>query len=474
MRERIDWQAGRKGREQQEKVRPYKVETKKERSRRTNREGMGGGKGEDVDGQATHNKSNCTTETEDNAMHMKRKDVCGSAVPGSIEHEVNPVRAALLAKDQEFFKSPRNIVRGMYTGDGLCLRVKRGSDFGTFVEYQLIKNNEEVLHFYLDMHYPYSNDEHNTSAGFKGVRRMTQVLLSHGAFMWSGHGYTDREGVYVEAEEYAIEHMYHHISHTSCAQVVRGEWASCNGNPECGQKMWQLNIAQFLEDEESLQGEQLRASFTLIRYNTGEERMSIELGEESPSWVIRTGELGSAGSLHKAKLARSGNIFARHGGKAQLKIDKIEMKKGYVSKVFQGSEAKCGSLVWVEKEEGAEERRGPLSCIIQLLHLSEGFNLRFLTEVCRDQTGAGQGSFMAEMYQVLSGANYPCDAFLGNNGEGERLLCEAEWVHGLPDLANYTNSFLSQLDLLLEGCEDESIRKFVMSEFVMKLSLIHI
>ena len=47
MRGRIDWQAGRKGREQQEKVRPYKVETKKERSRRTNSEGMGGGKGED-------------------------------------------------------------------------------------------------------------------------------------------------------------------------------------------------------------------------------------------------------------------------------------------------------------------------------------------------------------------------------------------------------------------------------------------
>ena len=417
--------------------------------------------------QETYGKTDGTTEAKYKGMYNKRRGFGGGAVPGSSGVEMNAVRAALLAKDQEFFKSPRNIVRGVYSGDGLCLRVKRGSDFGTFVEYQLLKGNQEVLHFYLDMHYPYSNNESNTSSGFKGVRRMTQVLLSCGAFMWSGHGYTDREGDYVEAEEYAIEHKYHHVSHTSCVQVVRGEWVSCNGNPDCGQKMWQLNIAQFSEDEESLQGEQLRASFTLVRFNQGEERMSIELGEDSPKWVIRTGELGSAGSLDKAKLARSGKIFARHGGKAELKINKMQ-NKGYVSKVFQGSEAECGSLVWVEKEEGTEERRGPLSCIIQLLHLSEGFNLRFLTEVCRDQTGAGQGSFMAELYQVLSGESSSCDAFLGTNDAGERLLCEAEWVPGLPDLTNYTNSFLSQLDLALEGCEDESIKKFVMSEFVMK------
>ena len=372
-----------------------------------------------------------------------------------------------MAKDQLFYSSPRNIVRGVYTGDGLKLCVKRGSDFGTYVDYQLNRGSEELLHFYLDMHYPFSTSECNKPTEFKGVIRTTHNLQEVGAFMWSGHGYTDIENEYVEAAEHVIESMFYHVSSESCMQVLRGEWARCQDNHECGQKMWLLNIKQFSVGEQNKLGEEItKANFTLVRFNTGEQRILIQHGEETLGWVARTGELGSAGSLDKTKLARTGHIFSKNVERAGLKMEKIQ-EKSYVGKVFQGSEVECGNLVWSEREEETGERRGPLSCILQLLHQNSDFNLRLLTEVCRDQTGAEQGSFVAELYRVLSGASASCDALLGAD-EGESLLSEADFVGGLPELTNYINMFLSALDLALKECEVESIRKFVIKEFTIK------
>ena len=156
--------------------------------------------------------------------------------------------------DRDFSCSPRLLVRGEYTAEGILNLVSRRKTEGTYVDWSMmdIRRNKQVLLVKGDMRYPYG-----LSRDASKPRHRVE-----GGWMYEGFGYgyvnlfpgSDTSLAHIDIEESIFpfeHHTTHHLSGRSCKNKDKAEDIICKEG-ECGARIWSIKFTSYVTAEEEV------------------------------------------------------------------------------------------------------------------------------------------------------------------------------------------------------------------------------
>ena len=235
--------------------------------------------------------------------------------------------------DKDYLCSPRQVVRGVYSGEVLQLIVKRKTE-GTFVDWAIInkKTKKQLLLVHGEMTYPYavSRAALLTKSGGK------EVL---GGWNWPGWGYGylnlfppgDPRVLHVDIEEAVffddeISTLYH-LSGRGCRNVEKSEDVICK-EEGCGIRIWSVMFISFTTVEERREYYQARSFrkereentvyLSLVAFFNGEFKIALhrdaqlKKSYEEVAWLTKDENAAfndSVAAVDRLKLERAKQVW---------------------------------------------------------------------------------------------------------------------------------------------------------------------
>ena len=336
----------------------------------------------------------------------------GGGTPQCQDDDAEAVERHLLkfGTVEEIYASPRSFLQGRLEGHGIELHIRRKSDEGTWLQVQLNVNGETKMHICLDMLYPYESKHGPTKVKDKEIWRGAHRHPKTGCMSWQGAGYAFGTERYVDASEHFFPVSVGYGWHgNDCIKTRAGEWHYCDGESDCGKKVWMFKAATFdLTEEGKLEVERDTLELTYVLFNPREGQandkvyVSVVLNNSMLGWVapIVRGE-AKLTYPDKNLLNKMLDVFVE----AKRKVSKERLThpphvEAYLEKVYVGP----SSVSSLELEDG-DGRCRRIACLLQILLNTRAFDMSLLVQVLHGQVdeGSTKRQFTANLFNIVEG-----------------------------------------------------------------------
>ena len=235
--------------------------------------------------------------------------------------------------DKDYLCSPRQVVRGVYSGEVLKLIVRRKLE-GTHVDWAIVnkQTNKQLLLVHGEMTYPYGLSRAALSTKSGGQEVM-------GGWNWHGWGYgyinlfppSDPRVLHVDIEEAVFydEDIFtrYHLSGRGCKNVDKSEDVVCK-EEGCGVRIWSVMFSTFTTAEERKEYYQPRSFrkdrkeqtvyLSLVAFFNGEFKIALhrdarlKKSYEEVAWLTKDENAefhDSVAAVDRSKLERAKQVW---------------------------------------------------------------------------------------------------------------------------------------------------------------------